>query len=828
MTIDGRPGILVVNGDSAISLSISEHMKARGYRIVKSENGCTGLDALIKCRVDLVLLDLSAPGADGLEVLARLADISPDTPRIVLCGPDGAMSAKEALRNGASDCLCTPIEDFSVLDHAVNSALEKARLRKENQKIRRHLDSMVTERTRELKRANQRLRVVNTRLRGIVNSTRNLSICNDMDEFGSMLLSEFGEHMLANGGSLYLVEDQGLRMIHSLDKGRPLEFIPFPLDKGSLFQRVIAGGVPVLISDISDESDLGPIGWGDGETGSALAFPLSDELGKVTAILSLYSEASLPFINQDQEIGTILASYGGGALRAIKAAETLKESEQRFRSILDTIRAGIVIVAKGSRDILYANPTAAQMIGYEPKEIIGKECNNYLCSVGVGKCPVLDLGQEMESSENTLLGKDGQKIPILRTVTHTVYQGKPCLLESFVDLTAQKKADAEKRMLELQLRHSQKMEALGTLAGGIAHDFNNILSAVIGYTELCLLEQQEPDTPLRAKLNSILHASNRAKDLVSQILTFSRMQESRMNPISVSSVVKEALKLLQASLPADIRLIQHLTTDKHVVADPTQIHQVIINLCTNAYHAMEDGGGDLTVSLESISQAELEGIPRVSLPGGDYIRLTIEDTGCGIDHDIIERVFDPYFSTKDKDKGTGLGLSVVHGIVKSHGGAILVESSPGRGTKMHVILPATERLGGDDPGQKAASPIGSERILFIDDEEDLVDIACQALGELGYEVTGASGGLGALREIEKSPDKFDLVITDLSMPGMNGEKLAQRISAIKPDLPIIMCTGFYDPKVHKNPQKLGIRKVLLKPLAVFELAQSVREVLDNP
>jgi signal transduction histidine kinase len=348
----------------------------------------------------------------------------------------------------------------------------------------------------------------------------------------------------------------------------------------------------------------------------------------------------------------------------------------------------------------------------------------------------------------------------------------------------------EKIVLEKQLIQAQKMEALGTLAGGIAHDFNNILSALMGFTELCLLELDDPEHPVHRKLKSMLHAENRAKELVSQILTFSRMQEHVLTPVSVSPIVKEALKLLKASLPANIELRQGINAHQQVMADPTRIHQIIMNLCTNAYHAMEENGGLLTVSLTFDQCDEKTSFSHGDLTPGSYLRLTVEDTGAGIPPSILDSIFDPYFSTKGKDKGTGLGLAVVHGIVKSHGGAIHVESRVGKGTAIQVFLPITDDHEAAKDERETVSTGGTERILLVDDEKDLVDIGCLMLVKLGYDVLGVVGSVAALETFKQSPHGFDLVITDLDMPAMNGDRLVQELVRIRPDCRLSCVPGF--------------------------------------
>lgn len=826
MTNHNHTTILIIDDEFSVRQSIADYLENLGYHVLTVANGCSGLDLFEREKVDLVLVDLCMPKMDGWDVLSQISKTSSETPLIVVSDTGVISDAIKALHCGAWDYILKPIKDFSVMAHAIDNALEKARLKRENREYQKHLEQMVAERTKELRQANEHLTHINTRLRRIVDTTRKLSFCTEVKTFSSGLLNEFGRHMSAIGGSLYLKEKNGLRLSHSLDPGHAPDFISFPLAENSVFHRVFTDKRPVLIKDITTETNFYTSGWRDYKDGSALAFPLSDESGEIIAILTLHSKTSPPFVKQDKEIGSILASYSCEALRAVRATESLHENERQFRLILDNIRAGIIMVEINTREIAYINPTAAEMIESSAEKTIGCRCHDALCPVEEGRCPVLDLGQQVDLSEQMLKTRTGRQLPILKTVTRTIYRGKECLLESFIDLTSQKLASAEKTALETQLRQVQKMEALGTLAGGIAHDFNNILGAVIGYAQLGFLDLKDPSHPLYQKLESILHAGNRAKDLVTQILTFSRMQEHILMPVCIAPIVREALKLLRVSLPANIKLKNSIKTQQKVLADPTQIHQVIMNLCTNAYHAMEEKGGLLSVSLESILLDNQASVAYADLSPGTYLKLTIKDTGTGISPPVMDSIFDPYFSTKGKDKGTGLGLAVVHGIVKGHGGAISVSSQVGEGAAFNVVLPITDDFSDTGKGKHTILPRGTEKILLVDDEKDLVDIGSQMLKKLGYEVTGVAGSIKAIELFKRSPQQFDLVITDLNMPEMGGDRLAQELTCNRPGLPIILCTGFSDRIDQKRAQTLGISKILMKPLAMNILAETIREILD--
>ncbi len=370
------------------------------------------------------------------------------------------------------------------------------------------------------------------------------------------------------------------------------------------------------------------------------------------------------------------------------------------------------------------------------------------------------------------------------------------------------------------------MEAIGTLAGGIAHDFNNILSAVMGFTELAMY-QVEKGTSTQDDLQEVLKASVRARDLVKQILTFSRQAEYEQKPIQVKLIVKEALKLLRASLPATIEIRGNIQSDSLVMGDPTQIHQIMMNLCTNAQHAMQAKGGVLEVSLtdEELDLASAAGYP--DLNPGHYLQLTVSDTGHGMRPEIVEQIFDPFFTTKGPGEGTGLGLSVVHGIVKSHGGDIHAYSEPGKGTTFKVFFPAVERLKEQEPREERPVQVGTEHILFIDDEPSLAKMGHQILESLGYKVTSRTSSVEALQLFWVKPNNFDLVITDMTMPNMTGHDLAREIIHIRPDIPIILCTGFSSSINEEKALAMGIRAFVMKPILRRTIAETIRMVLDQ-
>ena len=384
----------------------------------------------------------------------------------------------------------------------------------------------------------------------------------------------------------------------------------------------------------------------------------------------------------------------------------------------------------------------------------------------------------------------------------------------------------KRKQTEAQLIQAQKMEAIGTLAGGIAHDFNNILSSIMGYTELALYEIED-ETELHEYLQEVLVAGGRAKDLVQQILTFSRRTEKVMKPVQLAPILKEIFKLLRASLPATIEMKQHISSNSVVLANPTQIHQLIMNLCTNAAQAMEKDGGTLQVSLGEEQLEKSITDQHTDIEPGAYMKLSVRDTGCGMAPALMERIFDPFFTTKEKGKGTGIGLSAVHGIVKSHGGVITVSSKLGKGSIFTAFLPLIEKEVVEDDAADKTILTGNESVLFVDDEHALVNMGKLMLEHLGYTVDAYTDSLEALEKFKAQPGRFDLAICDMTMPKMTGKDLAVKLKEIRPDLPIILCTGYNANISELTAKEMGINAFVLKPIAMGKIGKIIRGVLDN-
>jgi PAS domain S-box-containing protein len=497
-----------------------------------------------------------------------------------------------------------------------------------------------------------------------------------------------------------------------------------------------------------------------------------------------------------------------------------KHAEALYRTLADSSQAGVFIIQ--DRKLKFVNPHVLEYSGYSEEELIGKDSLSFVhpqdrALLRENAIEMLK-GRRTNPYEYRIIDRKGNIKRIMERVRSITYEGKQAVLGNSMDIT-------EQYQMERLLRQAQKMESIGTLAGGIAHDFNNILSAILGYTDMALSDRSI-DENLRHYLEQVYKAGERARDLVKQILTFSRQQEQERKPVLLAPIIKEGIKMLRSSLPATIKIIQKIQdTSLMVLADPTQIHQVVMNLCTNASHAMRERGGVLDIQMFRESFTSTRTPRPFNLAAGDYAILTFNDTGHGIDAAIMDRIFDPFFTTKGPGEGTGLGLSVVYGIVKDLGGAIDISSEADRGTTVTVCFPLIEMEESIQEPTPGIIPGGSERILFIDDEAALVELGSRMLTSLGYQVTSRTSSIDALQAFGANPNDFDLVITDMTMPNMRGDDLARELLKIKPNIPIILCSGFSEMISEDKAKNLGIRKFIMKPISKKELAQIVRDVL---
>ena len=549
-----------------------------------------------------------------------------------------------------------------------------------------------------------------------------------------------------------------------------------------------------------------------------------------------------------QGIGKTIARDEGGNIshmcglhlditEAKESRRLIESSEQRYRELFDEAPIMYVIVENrgGSAWIRDANNTFLATLGYRREEVVNTKLIDYYGEKSREIATANNqfrqiITREFQPEERQLVCRDGRVIDCLLHASPELEEDGQAsgIRAMYLDISQRKRAEEDNKRLESALNQAQKMEAIGTLAGGIAHDFNNILAAIIGYCDLLLLELKE-DSPAHSKVRQICLAGARARDLIQQILTFSRKNERRLEPLQAAPVVQEALKLLRSTLPATISITENIGTNlPAIIADPTQLHQIVINLCTNSAQAISDGGRiDVTLDAIDLSHDNLQHLPQ--LHPGRHLRLVIADTGYGIDAEKLSSIFTPYFTTKTKTKGTGLGLAVVHGIVRDYQGAIEVTSTPGEGTTFVVLIPATDSapMPAEMHAEEQTVHGNGEHILFVDDEPMLVDICIQTLTAIGYQVTGLTSCREALTLFSTNPDRFDLLITDMTMPEMTGDRLAGNARAIRPDLPVILLTGFSEKIQGQSPQQLNADTILFKPIGKTNLAQAIHSLLQN-
>ncbi len=517
-----------------------------------------------------------------------------------------------------------------------------------------------------------------------------------------------------------------------------------------------------------------------------------------------------------------------------QATEALEASERKFRMLADNI-SDIIWAIDPNLTITYVNDSIRNVTGHLPEEWIGSELkvhcdeNNF---ARLSRAIFSEIAKGQGGSgvvmEAEILDKNQKPVPV-EIHGRTVFDknGEPIYLQGVVrDISERRRTEKEREKLQEQLQQAQKMEAIGTLAGGIAHDFNNILAAIIGYAELAL-SRSASDSPIEKDLNGVLVAGRRARELVRQILTFSRQTHQEKMPVQTSLIAREALKLIRSSLPVTIDIRQNIQSKSNILSDPTRIHQIIMNLCTNAAYAMREKGGILEITLtDVILDSDFASAYPEILPG-TYQKFTISDTGHGMTQEVIDRAFDPFFTTKPKDEGTGLGLSVVHGIVKDTGGTITVYSEPGKGTSFNLFFPIVETRIEEKSGECVNIPTGTESILVVDDEKAIIDLTKRTLTSLGYTVEVRASSLEALELFKTMPNKFDLVITDMTMPQMTGDKLSWELMKIRSDIPVILCTGFSEKISIKTAESIGIKAFLMKPLLKEEMAHTIRRVLNE-
>ncbi len=796
-----RQEILIVE-DTPTSLQfLTRVLTGQGYRVRPATDGPLALQSVAAKLPDLILLDVRMPDMDGYEVCRRLKsdERCRKVPVIFISALNDLSEKVEGFRAGGVDYITKPFEAEEVL--------ARVRIHLNLKELTENLERKVGERT-------EKLTIVNRRLEQEISERKKAE-----------------EALRANERTLKAIFDQTFQLMGLLDPdGTVIKVNKTALDFAGIEEKDVVGKPFWETTWWKHSSELQErlrTAISRAANGELIRFEV-DHLKESGDIR--YVDVSIKPVRDEAGKVIFLIPEGRDITERITAEERLQKSEEDYRLLIEN-QTDFVVKFDNDGRLLFVSPSYCRLFSKTEEELLGKK---FLPLVHEeDREPTVEAMKGLYQPPYTVyleqraMTKDGWRwlawsatavLDEKKNVTAAIGVGR--------DVTDRKTAEEEKKKLESQLRQAMKMEAIGTLAGGIAHDFNNILGAIMGYTELSMLEAPE-GSQLEANLTAVLGATDRAKDLVRQILTFSRRTEQQLKPTQLSLIVREALRLLRASLPSTINIHQDLRSNGIVMADPTQMHQVVMNLCTNAGHAMEEKGGLLEVSLidMEIDSSFAAGYP--DLKPGPHLQLTVTDTGHGMPPEVLSQIFDPFFSTKEKGRGTGLGLSVVHGIVTSHGGTIHAYSEPGKGSSMKVYLPVIERRAEVDAIERKKLPMGTERVLFVDDEQLLTNVGSRILETLGYRVTASNSSTEALELFRSKPDMFDLVITDQTMPKMTGDELAKQLMALRPDIPVIICTGFSAKVSEEKVREMGVRAFIMKPLVMRDIAETIRTVLDE-
>lgn len=804
--------ILVVDDNPQMLGLIADLLEDEGHQVSTAEDGLSALDILISFIPDIMFIDLVMPkiGGDKLcKIIRKMQHLK--NCYLVLVSAAAAEMDFDYTEIGADACIAKgPIG--SIIGNVLAAVRESDSLLKgEKPKSIKGFDTV------HLRQMTKELLSQNRHWEAILDSMREgiLETFEDRVVYGnSAALSLFGislEELLAAYPPDLFDEIVKLQ-VEKLMKSRADKTFEIGYSKAIKINNklVTLKKLPVR---------------GESSTSIIMITDVTERLKAEEELKKAHDELELRVEQRTAELVQANEQLKRKIQEHKQAQEALQESKERFRELAELLPQTIFEMDING-NLTFVNRKAFDHFGYTQQDfdqgLKGLEMfDPDDRSKAMKNAKKIMSGENIGLNEYTVIKKDKSTFPALIHSTAICRDEKPVGLRGFIiDIT-------ETKQLESQLQHAHKMEAIGTLTGGIAHDFNNILGIIIGNTELALDDVPEWN-PAHFNLEEIKTAGLRAKDIVRQLLGFAHKTDQKRKPIKLVPVIRDSLKFLRATLPTSVTFRQNIQVSADtVLADPTQIHQIMLNLYTNAAHAMEETGGTLEISIQNLVLDNNSADIYPDLSPGNYVAMKVSDTGQGISPEIKDRIFDPYFTTKEIGKGSGMGLSVVHGILQNHQGAISFDSEPGKGTTFTLFFPVIEEEAVIESKSVEEFPTGNERILFIDDEKSIVNMAQQILERLGYQVETKQNPVDALELFHSKPKRFDLVITDMTMPHMTGDKLIEQILNISPDMPTILCTGFSEKISEEKAQEFGVKAFLLKPLVKRDFAVTVRKVLDE-
>ena len=837
--------LIVDEGTVPINAEII-HLEACGYEVMTAGDGPSATQLIAVRPPDIIISDIHIPAMGGNAFFRHLTKRWPEIPVIVTATPDRISEAMDYLRKGACDFLVKPMDNLTVLSHAVGKSLREIKLKKQNQTYRHLIEKHLAHNAEKLKTANRYLTELNRRLTDVVISSKRLSSCVTIESFGTRLLQEFSHHLDAAGGSLYIAGQEGLRLVHCLDGSHAPNIIAYPVEKSSPFGCALRQREPLLIGNIQHERTMRPSGFEGYRNGSFVIFPLQTQSGQPFGLVSIHSKRTPPFINQDCEVGGLLASYSSETLRAVRAMEALTKSEEKYRIAALTASDLISEWSPDTDEVVWLGDIDA-VIGSAPQtrpttmgawiSLIHPDDRERMAATyrSQGDCATA-------STVNYRIKHlaHGWRHFSERTTTIKAKNGGSKVLRACNDITREKNAEEERIKFELRMQHAQKLESLGIIAGGIAHDFNNILMAVLGHADIA--QEEIGENPVAKKsIGNIITAGKRATELAQQLLVYSGKGEVKIHAIDINQLVSEMMNLIQVSISKKVHTsFRPGTHTPPVRGNQSQLRQVILNLLTNASQAIGNTSGKVFLTTGKIfcTHNDLSAYSMPTRPGVDlplpettYTFIDIEDTGCGMDETTKEKLFDPFYTTKKT--GTGLGMAAVLGILRQHRGTMTIESAPGKGTRIRVLLPsAAPALKTHKKPALESKPMPMPHngglILIADDEDPVRKISQRMVEKLGFSVITACDGNEAVAIYEDRQHEIQGVILDMTMPGLNGREALDRIQRINPSVKAIIASGYgSSPSESADgehpPSRCGY---LQKPYQIAELRQVLQKILD--